>query len=65
LPPLALLPLHAHAAETHVVRYPIAGGDKLHLLTAREENQRQVGEHMGSIETRYAFPTRVGVESMV
>ncbi|KAL6839053.1 hypothetical protein ACP4OV_031107 [Aristida adscensionis] len=29
--------LRAHAAETRVVRYPVAGGDKLHLLTAGDD----------------------------
>ncbi|KAL6639562.1 hypothetical protein ACP70R_023292 [Stipagrostis hirtigluma subsp. patula] len=29
--------LRAHGAETRVVRYPVAGGDKLHLLTAGDD----------------------------
>jgi U3 small nucleolar RNA-associated protein 15 len=33
----ALRTLRAHAAETRVVRYPVAGGDKLHLLTAGDD----------------------------
>ncbi|CAL5089422.1 unnamed protein product [Urochloa decumbens] len=33
----ALRTLRAHAAETRVVRYPVAGGDKLHLITAGDD----------------------------
>ncbi|GJN31569.1 hypothetical protein PR202_gb19983 [Eleusine coracana subsp. coracana] len=33
----ALRTLRAHSAETRVVRYPVAGGDKLHLLTAGDD----------------------------
>jgi U3 small nucleolar RNA-associated protein 15 len=29
--------LRAHAGQTRVVRYPVAGGDKLHLLTAGDD----------------------------
>ncbi|PUZ69137.1 hypothetical protein GQ55_2G085900 [Panicum hallii var. hallii] len=33
----ALRTLRSHAAETRVVRYPVAGGDKLHLFTAGDD----------------------------
>jgi hypothetical protein len=54
----ALRTLHAHASETHGVRYPRLPAGTSSTSSSRGGNQRRwVGKHTGSIETRNASPT--------